>query len=306
MKLDEMQLLLRVADTGSMTVAARQLHLTPAAVSAAVKRIEESLGVRVFERTTRSVHPTDEGVEVLDGCEAIVERWQRTLERVQGGRRELEGTVHISAPADSAYQFVGAAVVAVCDAHPKLRVVLHSSDALHHLHRDAIDMAIRYGPMQDSTLAARKLTEWPGILVASPSYLERHPAPRTPDELVAHRAITLQLSSTPISEWILEGPSGARTIDLESPLCGDGFLARHWALEGKGIARKSLFDVIDDLEAKRLVRVLPEYASERAAIHMVFPSRRFVPARVRAFDAAISDVFKERADRCERWMASAP
>ncbi|MEZ4302319.1 MAG: LysR family transcriptional regulator, partial [Polyangiaceae bacterium] len=80
MKLDEMELLVRVAEAGSMTMAARQLHLTPAAVSAVVKRVEESIGVRLFERTTRSIQPTDEGLVVLQGCKDMVHRWQRTLE----------------------------------------------------------------------------------------------------------------------------------------------------------------------------------------------------------------------------------
>ncbi|MEM6960845.1 MAG: LysR family transcriptional regulator, partial [Myxococcota bacterium] len=100
-----MELLIRVAETGSMTVAARQMHLTPAAVSATVGRVEEALGVRLFERTTRAIHPTDEGSALLEGCQEMVVQWERTLEQVRG-TQEMEGTVHLSAPADTTYQIL--------------------------------------------------------------------------------------------------------------------------------------------------------------------------------------------------------
>ena len=300
-----MALLVRVAQSGSMTVAARQLRLTPAAVSATVKRVEESLGVRIFERTTRSIHPTEQGLLVLEGCQDVVARWQQTLEDAQSGQCELVGTVHVSAPADTTYAVLSRVIVSVAEAHPRLKVVVHSSDAVQHLHRDAIDMAIRYGPLQDSTLSVRKLAECPGVLVASPDYVERHGQPASPDELAAHRCLTLQLSSTAVTTWRLQSGGDVREVALESPLCGDGYLSRQWALDGVGIARKSVFDVIDDLESGRLVRVLPGYATERKAIQAVFPSRRYVPARVRALSDAVTLAFQERGRRCERWMESA-
>lgn len=305
MKIDEMRLLLRVAETGSMTLAARQLHLTPAAVSATVKRAEEALGVRLFERTTRAVQLTDEGSVIIEGCEAVIARWEQALEGVRGERSAVEGVVHVSAPADTTRQIVAPVLVALAEAHPRLQVVVHSSDVVHHLHRDAIDMAIRYGAMQDSGLSARKLADWPGILVAAPAYLARCGCPRTPDELGAHRTITYQLSSAPIAAWSLHGPAGAREVPLHNPLCGDGYLARQWAIDGAGITMKSLFDVIDDLVAGRLVRVLPGYTSQPFAIHAVFPSRRYMPARVRALDAALTAAFDARSRRCEAWLREA-
>ena len=301
-----MELLVRVAETGSMTQAARQLHLTPAAVSAAVGRIEEALSARIFERTTRSLHPTDEGLVVLEGCQAIVERWQQTLERVQGPGGELVGTVHVSAPADTSYQLLTPVLRQLGEAHPKLQCVVHSSDLVQHLHRESIDMAIRYGPLQDSGLLARKLAEGPALLVASPDYVERWGCPEHPDALVEHRCLTLQLSNVAVSSWTLVrgGEGRGHEVPLRSPLCADGYLARQWALAGMGIARKHVFDVIDDLEAGRLVRVLPEYSGGALSIHALFPSRRYLPARVRALDELIRAEFSARARRCEQWLAS--
>ncbi|TPV97104.1 MAG: LysR family transcriptional regulator [Myxococcales bacterium FL481] len=302
MKVHEMELLVRVAETNSMTLAAHQLHLTPAAVSATVQRVENAIGVRLFERTTRSLHLTDEGRVVIDGCKDVVEMWQRTLDDARGHRTELEGTVHLSAPADTTYELLESVTAELSATHPSLRLVVHAGDAVAHLHREAIDMAIRYGSLQDSSLTARRLAEAPSILVASPGYLKRHGVPERPAQLAEHRCLTLQLSSVPVLSWRLHADEEAHIVDLASPLCGDGYLARRWAVAGMGIALKSLFDVIDDLETGRLIRVLPDYHAESMAIHAVFPSRRFQRARVRALYAAIAPYFARRAAQCERWL----
>ncbi len=302
MKIHEMELLVRIAETGSMTLAAQQLHLTPAAVSAAVRRIEEAIGVRLFERTTRSLHPTDEGLVVIEGCQDVVDRWQRTLEDVQGNRADLEGTINLAAPADITYQILETVVFELCVEHPRLKVVMNISDAVQHLHREAIDMAIRYGSLQDSTLSARKLLRSLRVLVAAPSYLDKHGHPTKPQDLLEHRCLTLQQSNTPAIAWRLARGEEVHDIPIRSPLCGDGYLARRWAVAGMGIAFKSLFDVIDDLEEGRLVRVLPDYDGGLYGIHAVFPSRRFLPARVRALDAAIAACFVSRDARCDAWL----
>lgn len=302
-RLREMEMLVRVAEAGSMTLAARQLHMTPAAVSAAIQRVEDALRLRVFERTTRTLHPTDDGLVVLEGCQAVLDRWQQTLDAAQGPGAAPAGTVHLSAPSDTTYRILEPVLSALSTEHAGLRVVVHSSDAVQHLHRDAIDLAIRYGPLRDSTLTARKLVDTPNILVAAPAYLDAHGAPESPAALVTRRCLTLRRAGVPMTAWTLDGPGGEVTVPIDSPLCGDGHLCRRWALAGLGITMKSLFDVIDDIESGRLVRVLPGSTGRGGAIHAVFPSRRFLPARVRVVDAAITAAFDERARRCDAWLA---
>lgn len=294
-----METLVRVAETGSMTAAARQLHLTPAAVSALVRRVEESLGVRIFERTTRSVRPTEEGLVVLEGCHEVVARWQQTLDRILDPESGLSGLVHVAAPSDTAYQILAPVVLALTEAHPNLQITVHASDALHHIHEDAIDMAIRYGPLDDSSLMARKLADAPRVLVASPDYLERRGHPHDPEDLATHRCLTLKLGEVPESRWALRRDGVSHEVPLQGQLCADGHLARLWAVAGEGIASKSLIDVIDDLEAGRLVRVLEDYSGPSMPIHAVFPSRRYLPSRVRALDESLAEAFAVRAARCE-------
>ena len=299
-----MELLVRVAETGSMTLAAQQLQVTPAAVSAAVQRLEKSLGIRLFERTTRSLHPTDEGLIVIFACQDIVDRWRRVLDEATGTPGAVEGTVHLSAPSDTMYGVLEAVVVELCAAHPALRVVLNTSDALHHLHRDAIDIAIRYGALKDSTLSARKLFDGPRLLVAAPSYLAENGEPDSLEALGRHVCLTLHLASVPAVTWELQQGGEAFTVAIDSPLCGDGYLVRQWAVAGRGIAFKSVFDVIDELEAGELVQVLPEFSGGDVPIHAVFPARRFQPARVRVLGAAVSARFAARASRCRAWLAA--
>lgn len=305
MRLRDLQLLVRVAETGSMTRAARQLHLSPAAVSGAIQRMEEELGLRLFDRTTRSVRPSDEGLVVVEGCRDLLARWHRVLDEARGEDAVLEGPIRLSAPADTTYAVLEDVVVALCDQHPGLQVVLDISDTVQPVHREAIDLAIRYGPLQDSRLTARKLVALPAVLVASPAYLAEEGTPTSPEALADHRCLTLQRDGAPTTTWRLRRapPDDAvQEVALRRTLCADGHLVRSWSIEGRGIGLKNLFDVIDDLEAGRLVRVLPDHTGRLTPIHVVFPSRRFLPARVRALDAAITARFEARAARCHAWL----
>jgi len=297
-----MQLLIRVAEAGSMTRAAGQLGLTPAAVSAAVQRIEGALGLRLFERTTRTLHPTDEGLVILEGCQDTVERWLRALDEARGSTATLEGSIRLSAPADTTHQLVAESVAAFCAAHAGVRVIVHPTDTLQNVLQDALDVSVRYGALQDSTLVARKLAESPRVLVASPGYLDRCGVPKAPEDLADHRLLTLQLGNAPERVWTLHHLGAVTEVAVESPMCGDGLLVRRWAVAGHGIASKSMFDVIDDLEAGRLVRVLPEADGVLDAIHAVFPSRTFIPARVRRLVDHLSARFASREARCRTWL----
>lgn len=231
------------------------------------------------------------------------ERWQQTLEELQSPNAIHAGTVRIAAPGDTAYQILAPAILNLSRIQPRLQVVLHCGDTLQHLHRDAIDMAVRYGKLKDSNLMARKISEQPSVLVAAPSYLQQHGSPKTPAELVEHRTITLQLASTPQDSWTLRAFKNKEQIRLDNPLCADGHQARQWALQGHGIAMKSLFDVIDDLESGKLAQVLPKFTGPTMAIHLLFPSKRDVPARVRAVEQLLRHVFESRDHRCTAWLA---
>lgn len=304
MKIRDMEALVRIAETGSMSQAARQLGVTPAAVSGTLQRVERALGLRLFERTTRSLRPTAEGLVVLEGCRELVARWHHVLDDAHQQRGGITGTVHLSAPADTSYRVLGPIVAAVCDANPELDVIMNVSDAIQHVHREQLDIAIRYGALPDSSLSARKLASSPSLLVASPAYLAAHGTPRSPGDLSSHRLLALTVSSARPAAWTLSQGDTAHTVPVRHPLRGDGYLVRRWALQGRGIGLKSLFDVIDELESGELVEALPGCRGALTPIHAVYPSHRFLPARVRVLSDAITAQFAARAARCRAWLST--
>jgi DNA-binding transcriptional LysR family regulator len=303
MKFEDMVILTRVLDAGSMSLAARQLNLSPATVSSIVRRVELEIGVRIFERTTRTLRPSEDGLVLLKACREMLDRWQWAMDQVRGVERGVAGTVHISAPSDTAHQLLTPVLGALAGEHPDLQVVVHSSDVVHHLHRDAMDMALRYGELPSGGLMARNLAECPSVLVASRSYLKRQGHPASLEDLGQHRCLSLKRDGKVVTSWTLESQGEVHKVEFRGQLCGDGLLARRWALEGVGIAYKNLFDVIDDLERGSLVQVLPQYTGPLDVIHAVFPGPGHLPDRVRVLDEAVSAAFKARARRCEAWLA---
>lgn len=301
MKMRELEVLVRVAEAGSMTRAARQLELTPAAVSAIVQRAEATLGLRLFERTTRSLRLTREGRVIVEGSQETLLRWRRALDEARGDTTRLEGVLRVSAPADTTEVLIGDVIASFSGVHPGVTVIAHATDVMQDVLGDALDVTVRYGALNDSSLIAHRLATCPRVLVASPAYLDVYGHPTSPEALRDHRLLTLQLRNTPETTWRLRSAGRTKPLQIDSPLCGDGLRVRRWALAGHGIALKSLLDVVDDLEEGRLVRVLPDVDAGWTPLHAVLPSRRFVPARVRGFVDALVEACAARARRCEPW-----
>lgn len=279
LQLTQLQLFLRLADAGSLSAAARQLQLTPAAASASLKRLEASLRVRLVERSTRSLRLTAEG-------ELLREHAQRSLGALDdalallGARRErLEGEVHLAAPSDLGRSLLGPMLDEVLARHPGLRIALHLSDAIHDLRRERVDLALRYGPLRDSGLVARPLYTTTRVLIAAPAYLAAHGTPRHPAELERHNCLVLHPGGRPASVW--EFARGTQVRVQGNRRADDGALVRQWALAGHGIALKAELDVREDLRAGRLVELLPAWRGEPLPLHAILPDNRHVTLRVR-------------------------
>lgn len=307
MHLDDMRLFAAVAELASFSAAARRLDLTPAAVSAAIKRIEATLKARLVERSTRAVRLTAEGEQVAQTCRAMLSQWQG-LQAALARPGDVDGEVHLAAPADTTYRLLSPWLAPWRAKRPGLRLHLHVSDRLHDLRREAVDIAIRYRPLADSSLVARPLCHGASVLVASPAYLARHGTPKQPADLLQHRCLTLQIGGRPYRDWPLRRrrarrAGGVEVVRVDGALCGDGALAHAWALEGQGIAFKALCDVLDSLEAGRLVQVLPEHLGPELPVHAVLPSREFVPPRVRAVLEELVGRFAALQTRMDAWRA---
>lgn len=287
--LDDAQLFLRVAHAGSLTAAARELDITPAAASATLKRLETKLRVRLFERSTRAMHLTPEGELMRETCERLLAAWSDGQAQITAQHRDLVGPLRIAAPSDLTRAWLGDWAAEFAQAHPGVEIVMHVSDTMRELTRQPVDVALRYGEPPDSGMQARKLIDNQPVLVAAPDYLRHHGTPQTPQDLAQHRCLTFFLRQRPYTRWVFhkdhkdKGADGREiVVNVKSALCADdGAVVRQWALDGHGVVLKSRLDVWRDVQAGRLVALLPDYTTVGKPLYAVWPSPRHVPLRAR-------------------------
>ena len=296
MDLDELKLIVRAGELGGISAAARELGMLPATASAALLRAEREIGGKLFVRTTRSLRPTPNGELFLERARQAIALLDDARERFRSDRQRVQGLLRLSSPVDIGEQVVLPALDAFLDAHPGVQLALQLSDRLRDVGREQVDAVIRYGPIADRNLIARRLAEGTRVLVAAPAYLARRGTPRTPEALGEHECI-LRAARTPDTWKLLEG--GAR-IEVEVAgrrLSDSGATTRRWALLGHGIALKAWFDVCEDLAAGRLVRVLPGVSSERYPLALAISPGVRHAARMRALGAWLAERFAQHARR---------
>ncbi|MES2957296.1 MAG: LysR family transcriptional regulator [Pseudomonadota bacterium] len=294
MQLDDLSLFLRLAHVQSLSEAARQLDQTPSSVSARLKRMEEELGVRLVERTTRLLRLTPEGERFAQTCESITSTWTRGQSLLRNDARAVEGRIHIAAPTDTSSQFLGGWIGDYLRVHPRLEVTLRVGDRMHDLPREAVDIAIRYGELSDSSMVSRLLVRTNRVLVAAPAYLDRSPPLLVPADLANHRCLAWLSRDQPKVQWSFFTPEGTtETVVVKPALCGDSLLVRQWAVRGEGVTYKARVDVAADIQAGRLIHLLSDHEGETVPISAVMPSRRLVPTRVRAMVDHLAQRFAE-------------
>lgn len=284
-RIGDLSLFLRVLDLGSITAAAHSLDLSVAVASQRLKRLEDGLGVRLLQRTTRSLHPTPEGLALAEQGRPLVEEFEALASGLRRSGSEVAGNLRVTMGATFGRMYVSPLLPEFMSRHPLVRVVAHLSDQTVDLVGDGFDLAIRIGELDDSSLVSRRIAANRRVLCASPGYLRRHGAPATPDELAQHNCLLLFDSHRRRDHWHLRRTDGAEaevrvTGRLESTL---GELLRDAAVAGEGIALFSYWHVAADLREGRLQLVLPDWTIPETGIHAVMPQRRFVPPRVRAF-----------------------
>lgn len=282
----ELRLVVACADGQNLTAVAHTLGLTPAATSAMLARIERRLGARLFERSTRSMQPTQAGT-------ALAEHGRRALDLVDEGvslatdaDAALRGGIVVTAPSDLARHDLVRTIDSFLAQHPGVEVTLLAGDSMRDVRRERIDVALRYGALRDSELVAKKLVDVRRLAVASPAYLAARGRPKTPAELTEHECLVYNANGAPHAEWRFFRRDGTHVSTVRvrgRRVSNDAEISRRWAVAGHGITYKSALDLREDLAEGRLVPVFSQLVGESATIHAVLPSGRFVPRRVRAF-----------------------
>jgi DNA-binding transcriptional LysR family regulator len=291
MDLNLVQTFARVAEAQSFTGAARALGLPKSSVSRAVSRLEEELGVRLLERTTRRLNLTDEGrtyyESALRGLTELSEGERRVAE-LQGDPR---GLVRLTAPVDLDEGPLVDLVLDFQKKYPRIHLEVSFSNRLVDLAQEGFDIAIRAGRMQDSSLIARKIGSSDAWLFASPAYLKRRGRPRTPADLAGHDCVLFNPRHERAT-WPLTGPKGLEPVEVSGIFHTDNLaFVRQLVLGGAGIGLIPSTMGQADLREKRLQRVLPDHDVRGAAVYVVVPSMQHLPRRVSLFRQYLIDSF---------------
>jgi DNA-binding transcriptional LysR family regulator len=272
----------RVADLGSLSAAARELGLTQPAVSQQIAGLERHLRVRLLNRSTRKLSLTDAGETYLVRARQILDEVAEVEDDVLGLSTELKGILRVQAPSGLGQRYLAPRIVEFQSRHPGLTVEMILDDHVADLVEEGVDVAFRLGSLTSASLVARRLGSVSRILVAAPDYVAAHGSPETPEELARHGHV--RFSWTSAGEHLtLVGPRGPVTIGMRSVfMANNSFILVEAIRSGLGVGGVQVPLVHELLGKGELVRVMQDYAYPPMDLHAVYPSRRFIPRKVRA------------------------
>ncbi|NDI87516.1 LysR family transcriptional regulator [Undibacterium crateris] len=272
-----------VAVRGSLSAAARAEGVAPAMISRRLDALEERLGVKLLQRTTRKIALTNEGSSFLEDCQRILSELEEAESSVAERNASASGVLTISAPAGFGRQHVAPLIPDFLQQHQQLKLTLSLNDRVVDLIGEGIDVAIRIAALSDSSLIGVKLADNKRVVVAAPSYLQRHGAPKTLDELSNHNCLAFSADGSQRG-WTFRQSGKNVTIKVDGNMvCNDGEVLHDWAISGQGLAWRSMWEVGAEIESGKLVSVLDEYTAPGNDIYAIFAQRRHLPLRIRAF-----------------------
>jgi DNA-binding transcriptional LysR family regulator len=291
-RIDAMQAFVAVADLRGFAPAARKLKLSPSAVTRLVAALEQRLGARLLQRTTRSLALTDVGTRYLERARRILADVEEAERAAEGERTRPSGRLVVSAPVGFGRLHVSPIMSAYLRRHREVTGELRLEDRIVSLVEDGIDLAVRIGHLADSSLVARQVGEMRRIVVASPAYLKRHGEPKSPEAIAAHD--TIQFGASALSaQWRFVKDEREIRIDVAPRLVTNSAdAAIHYATEGGGLTRVLAYQAADAVKRGRLKIVLGAFQQPALPIHIVYPTSRLLSAKVRTF----IDLVVETAD----------
>jgi DNA-binding transcriptional LysR family regulator len=289
-----------VVDLGSITAAAKQLGETKGSVSRRLARLEKALGSSLVRRSPRLVQPTEDGITYRQRVGRVLELLEEATEELLQARAAPHGQLRVTAPQDLATRIIAPTLARFGERYPHIQVELVLTEKALDFDANQIDIALRAtAGLRDSSLIAHRLMDLDHGFVASPEYLKRHRAPRTPAELEEHRILLMRAMSGPLPLARQGSDEKPTRMRLEPDVVAqDGAFIREVAIAGAGIALLPLILIEEDLSAKRLVRVLPEHRLDiQVGLYLLHASMQFIPPKVRAFREFITEELRGRAGR---------
>ena len=282
-KLNAISVFCKVIETQSFTQAANQQNISVAMASKLVSQLEEHLKTRLLQRTTRKIVPTEAGMLYYQRCQAILLDLSEADSSISNMATSLQGNLLISVPRDFGLLYISPNLPKFIELHPNLHVEIEFEDKRVDLVAEGYDLALRIGYMQDSSLVARKISSSPMHFVASPSYLESRGTPLTPDDLEYHQGLLYKSSLNQV-HWQSTKANQIQRYKIQSKVVSNnGMALLEMTKAGLGISNLPSFFVKEALASGELVEILSEYKQKPLDIYVVYPNRRHLPAKVRAF-----------------------
>ncbi|GEA51601.1 LysR family transcriptional regulator [Vibrio inusitatus NBRC 102082] len=282
MLLNDLKVVLKVAEFRSITAAANSLDMQMATASAAIKRVEKAIGVELFIRTTRQLRLSPAGERYLPQCEKALQLLDAAQSNIQEDLDVLGGEIRIALSSDLGRNVITPWIDDFLNDHPEVTLRSNISDSNVDFYRDSVDMALRYGSPTDASMYGFKICNVPRLLCASPSYIKTHGAPSHPDDLKNHNGLFYQLGDIIQDEWRFKKDELSFKVKLKgNRASNDGDLVRRWCVSGHGFAIKSCLDMADDLLSGRTVNVLTDFQPTPTELWLVCPSRQSITPTVR-------------------------
>ena len=282
MLIEDLNVILKVAEFRSITAAAESLDMHTATASAAIKRVERSLGVELFIRTTRRLRLSVAGEKYIPNCEQALQMLDLAKQNVKDDLDIIDGELRISVPSDLGRNLILPWQAEFMQAHVGVSVKLHISDSNIDFYRDPVDIALRYGSPNDPNLYGFKICNVPRVVCATSEYLENHGLPKHPNELTTHNGLLYQLHEIIYDVWEFSHKGESIKVKMQSNRASnDAELVRRWCVSGKGIAAKSCLDMSHDLLTDKVVPLLSEFKAKPTELWLICPSRQTITPAVR-------------------------
>ncbi|WP_265518622.1 LysR family transcriptional regulator [Nitratireductor luteus] len=299
--LDNIAVFVRVVELGNLSAAGRDIRISPAVASNRVKELEKYLGVRLFNRTTRQLMPTEQGRVFYEGAKKVLEAVSEAEASVAALSGQPRGIIRMTAPLGLGRRMIASGIPDFRDRYPDIQVRLRLSDHEVDMMKEGIDVAFKLGLLEDSSLRMRGIMDCERVLAASPEYLARRGIPERPEQLVedGHDCLMLRFPGLREYFWTLQTSEGPRKFEVRGPFdTDDGDVITGWALSGRGIINKPRFEIEPFLRDWRLKVVLPETPPVPIKLAAVYPHKKYQDPKVRL-------LVDFMAERCQRLIGEA-
>jgi len=294
MLLEDLQVVLKVAEFRNITAAATKLDMRTATASAALKRVEKALGAELFVRTTRQLRLSSAGERYIPQCEQALLMLDQAKQNMRDDLDSVDGELRITLSSDLGRNIVTPWLDEFMEANPNVSLRSHVSDSNIDFYRDSVDMALRYGSPDDANLYGFKICNVPALLCATQEYLDTNGTPKHPHDLASYNGLFYQLYDVTYDVWTFTQKGADYKVKMSgNRSSNDGDLVRRWCVAGRGLAVKSCLDMSNDLLSGKVVNVMPDFKARSSELWLVCPSRQSITPAVRL----LRDTFREKSTR---------